>query len=342
MNYEKIYDKIIDRAKIENRKRNDRREYDNHHILPKSLGGSDDDSNLVLLTLKEHLVAHVLLCKIYNCDYEKASKMYSAVRRMMSSGRHKVRYSCRIYEMMRRGFINNHPVKSERVKTKIISSLRESRLVSGYTISMCGCGCGQEAGLNAPGFSAVKYVDGHKKFNECACGCGLTVKNGRWTDVCKNKKIKCACGCGENTYKRYDSAQLEDKIFVIGHDPSSAAKISKSIEKYCSGLSQDEMNERMKKSALSCDQKQRALSIRKGKSSEFMLETQNGEKTTFFSYDDVLSLTGYSYSQIKNRIDRYNGVLKNGNKVICVRRYSGNDKNVERKRNNSVAAGQSG
>ena len=34
-----------------------------HHILPKSLGGSNDKSNLVELTAREHFLVHLLLCK---------------------------------------------------------------------------------------------------------------------------------------------------------------------------------------------------------------------------------------------------------------------------------------
>ena len=36
-----------------------------HHIIPKSVGGSDASSNLVRLTAKEHFVAHLMLAKMY-------------------------------------------------------------------------------------------------------------------------------------------------------------------------------------------------------------------------------------------------------------------------------------
>jgi DNA-directed RNA polymerase specialized sigma24 family protein len=39
--------------------------FERHHILPRALGGTDDSSNLVTLTAKEHFVAHVLLAKIH-------------------------------------------------------------------------------------------------------------------------------------------------------------------------------------------------------------------------------------------------------------------------------------
>ena len=36
-----------------------------HHVLPKCLGGGNDASNLVELTPEEHLLAHLLLCKLH-------------------------------------------------------------------------------------------------------------------------------------------------------------------------------------------------------------------------------------------------------------------------------------
>ena len=37
---------------------------ENHHILPKSLGGTDDMANLVKLTAKEHFICHMLLVRM--------------------------------------------------------------------------------------------------------------------------------------------------------------------------------------------------------------------------------------------------------------------------------------
>jgi hypothetical protein len=39
--------------------------YEWHHVIPKCVGGSNEKSNLVLLTAREHLRAHLLLTKIY-------------------------------------------------------------------------------------------------------------------------------------------------------------------------------------------------------------------------------------------------------------------------------------
>jgi len=61
MNYRKIYDQIVDRASKEQRAKNQGTYYESHHIVPRSEGGSNKYSNLVLLTAKEHYVVHLLL-----------------------------------------------------------------------------------------------------------------------------------------------------------------------------------------------------------------------------------------------------------------------------------------
>jgi len=61
MNYEKIYDSIINRAK--NRELTGYKE--RHHIIPKCLGGDNKKNNLVYLTAREHFICHWLLHLIY-------------------------------------------------------------------------------------------------------------------------------------------------------------------------------------------------------------------------------------------------------------------------------------
>lgn len=52
-----------------------------HHILPKALGGTNDSSNLVALTAREHFIAHLLLARIYG------GSMWHAVTIMKKDGR---------------------------------------------------------------------------------------------------------------------------------------------------------------------------------------------------------------------------------------------------------------
>lgn len=79
MNYQLIYDKFINlvssttpRERLNNRNPKDFRLKDdyiyteNHHILPKSLGGTDDPNNLVCLLPEEHLFIHYFRYKIFD------------------------------------------------------------------------------------------------------------------------------------------------------------------------------------------------------------------------------------------------------------------------------------
>lgn len=63
MNYQKHYDKLIETRK--NRVIQEDVYYEKHHILPRSMGGNNDPENLILLTAREHFLAHWLLWRIY-------------------------------------------------------------------------------------------------------------------------------------------------------------------------------------------------------------------------------------------------------------------------------------
>ena len=76
MDYRKIYDAIIERAKARE-KPNERLEI--HHIVPRSLGGTDKLENLVALTIREHYVAHLV--------FDKANGATTSFGRVRSSSR---------------------------------------------------------------------------------------------------------------------------------------------------------------------------------------------------------------------------------------------------------------
>lgn len=85
MNYQKIYDNLIYRAK--SRQLSDDVYTEIHHITPRCLGGSDDPTNLVKLTLREHFLAHLLLCKIHpeHLGLYRAVFLMSKTRALKSS-----------------------------------------------------------------------------------------------------------------------------------------------------------------------------------------------------------------------------------------------------------------
>jgi hypothetical protein len=97
MNYQTIYNNLIEKRKLNPVTEGYK---EKHHILPKSLGGTNDKSNLVALTGREHWVAHLLLHKIHKrsetahacnmmamrCEergitYIKSSRLYEHIRK---------------------------------------------------------------------------------------------------------------------------------------------------------------------------------------------------------------------------------------------------------------------
>ena len=65
MNYYKHYNALIERArgrKLEGYK-------EKHHIIPRCMDGTNDSTNIVNLTAREHYLAHILLTKIYTNHY---------------------------------------------------------------------------------------------------------------------------------------------------------------------------------------------------------------------------------------------------------------------------------
>lgn len=53
--------------------------YESHHIIPRCVGGTNDKTNLVLLTAREHFICHFLLIRMVNRNTEEYKKLFYAV-----------------------------------------------------------------------------------------------------------------------------------------------------------------------------------------------------------------------------------------------------------------------
>ena len=124
MDYKKNYSGLIYHAKKQNRKLGDGNYYEVHHILPRSLGGKDTEENLVLLTAREHYLAHFLLWKFTTGEDKK--KMLHAFRLMSLCGDYYV-FSSRAFEKAKNEFRNiiNKPVICLET-LQVFPSLREA------------------------------------------------------------------------------------------------------------------------------------------------------------------------------------------------------------------------
>lgn len=100
MNYQEIYNKII-----KNRLENPLETYtEKHHIIPKSLGGNNKQTNLVKLSAREHYICHLLLTKIYNTGIEHDKMIYAFLmmcNMKSSSQKRDFKVNSRLYEKRR-------------------------------------------------------------------------------------------------------------------------------------------------------------------------------------------------------------------------------------------------
>lgn len=103
MNYNKHYTKLINNSLRRGLDKSLLGYYtEAHHIIPRCIGGTNDKSNLVLLTPEEHLVAHKLLIKIHkNTEPEKYRSLVLSVV-AMCMGSHKNKHTNKSFGWVRR------------------------------------------------------------------------------------------------------------------------------------------------------------------------------------------------------------------------------------------------
>lgn len=125
--YTIIYYGIIDNAIFKQRSRDDGGIYEEHHIIPKSIGGTNEPENLVFLTPKEHYICHRLLPKMVKSKFHY-EKMIYALWCMINGNGHSKRYSpCgKIYQQIKEQ-------RSKVISTETREKLRQASL--GYVHS---------------------------------------------------------------------------------------------------------------------------------------------------------------------------------------------------------------
>ncbi len=98
--YYRIYNELMKKGKLRESDSSIVGYYELHHVIPRSLGGTDDPENLVSLTAREHFLAHRLLMKFLH-GKEKA-KMVFACHRMITGHQKKyLKLTSRQYEALR-------------------------------------------------------------------------------------------------------------------------------------------------------------------------------------------------------------------------------------------------
>ena len=102
MDYQKIYNEIIERSKLRglNKKILDGY-YEKHHIIPRCISGSNDKSNLVLLTAREHYLCHWLLWKIHKNNVSLFMAYHKMVYQKRTYQERNFKISSKQYEILK-------------------------------------------------------------------------------------------------------------------------------------------------------------------------------------------------------------------------------------------------
>lgn len=154
MNYENIYNQLIENAKtrvLENTY------VEKHHIIPQSMGGSNDVTNIVKLTAKEHFVAHHLLWKMY-----RNREMVHAFMLMCNIKRNGVKYSvsAKEYQLLKE---DNRKFRSEFMTGRVGNNTGKS-LSQEWKDNISKALTGRPGGNNgSTGFKGKHHTEENKK-----------------------------------------------------------------------------------------------------------------------------------------------------------------------------------
>lgn len=145
-----------------------------HHIVPRSLGGSDDPDNLVNLTAREHFICHWLLTKMHTG--KSRSKMINALYLMQGKNKYQDRYvNSRVYETLRKEYaqyiseLNTGRVQPLEEKARQIAAItgrRRAPFSDDWKAKMSA----KKSGENNPRFGVIVSDDTKQKMSEKAKG----------------------------------------------------------------------------------------------------------------------------------------------------------------------------
>ena len=196
MNYRKIYNSIIDRAKTRGKctmtKSNKLHNHEKHHIIPICTGGTNTSTNLVFLTQREHFICHILLVRF--CEPAYLKSLQYALGMMRSRGKIVSSHS---YAFAREQFVIAHTAARLGSKHSNETKQKISNAHLGKKHSAEHRENNRKAHLGKPLSEAHK-----KKLSEVSIGktkpfseehkIALRGKRGPWTEKQRAARVLCA------------------------------------------------------------------------------------------------------------------------------------------------------
>jgi hypothetical protein len=97
MNYQRIYNNIIELSK--SRKLTEYKE--KHHIIPKCMNGTNNKSNIAILTAREHFICHMLLCEIYPDNNKLNFALWCMTNYHNDINQNRYKVTARVYDRLK-------------------------------------------------------------------------------------------------------------------------------------------------------------------------------------------------------------------------------------------------
>lgn len=176
MDHARIYDALMTKAKGRGLNKAEHTGYfEFHHIVPRCRGGSDAKNNLVMLTGREHYIAHMLLWKMHPSDY---LLVYAAFMMANVDSRNGGKINSRLYAAIREEFARVQSKLLAGMKTKSLVGVRNHRLLvvshAGYKrnshggkMAMWNCVC--DCGVKRVLFTKEVSPDCEGSYKSCGC-----------------------------------------------------------------------------------------------------------------------------------------------------------------------------
>lgn len=142
MNYSKIYNDLVAKAKVRGLDKSKVKFYtEAHHIVPVCIGGTNEASNFVLFSGREHFIAHMLLWKAYpdNVSLMRAAHIMSSRWTNDIAGNSHAGINSKVYSKLREEYSQavseqvsgeNNPFFGKKHSTKVLERISKTKKIS--------------------------------------------------------------------------------------------------------------------------------------------------------------------------------------------------------------------
>lgn len=127
--YEKVYNDLMNSRKSRGLDKSKLDYYtEKHHIVPKCMGGTNKEDNFVLLTMREHILAHYILTRIYPDNL----KIIRASSAMLVKNKYRHNTSTKLAESIRENYTKHSKDFSKEQLGKVFSDEHKKNLSNAF------------------------------------------------------------------------------------------------------------------------------------------------------------------------------------------------------------------